>query len=103
MAKEKDDFRKYLSNPSEIRFHYSETVYIVKIDDVFVFPQCYGAVANLIPRMQLEEVVVDIGSWTIDTLYISRHLPDETRCGSDPNGLIPCMRRINEESTDDIR
>ena len=97
MAKEKAGFREYLSNPTEVRYHYSESAYIIRINDVYVFPQCYGAVAHLIPQMRSEEVVVDIGSWTIDTLFISHHVPDESRCGSDPNGLIPCMRKIDEE------
>lgn len=97
LAKEKAAFKKYLASPKEVHFHYSESAYVITIENVFVFPQCYGAVANLIPEMQSEEVVVDIGSWTIDTLYITRHTPDESRCGSDPNGLIPCFRRIDEE------
>ncbi len=97
LAKEKAAFKKYLSNPPEIHFHYSESAYIIRIEDIYVFPQCYGAVAPLIPKMRSEEVVVDIGSWTIDTLFISHHTPDESRCGSDPNGIIPCMRKIDEE------
>ena len=97
LAKEKSAFKEYLSDPKEIRYHYSESAYIIRIEDVYVFPQCYGAIAPLIPQMRSEEVVVDIGSWTIDTLFITHHVPDESRCGSDPNGLIPCMRKIDEE------
>ena len=47
--------------------------------------------------MRSEEIVVDLGSWTIDTLRIIDRTPDESGCGSDPNGLIPCMKHIDEE------
>ncbi len=97
LAKEKESFRKYLSTPKEVKFHYSGKAYIITIENVIVFPQCYGAVASRIPEMRSEEVVVDIGSWTIDTLRIVDRSPDETGCGSDPNGLIPCMKKIDEE------
>ena len=76
LAKEKDAFRRYLSEPKEVRFHFSGKAYIVTISDVIVFPQCYGAVAHRIPQMKSEEVIVDIGSWTIDTLKIVNHHPE---------------------------
>lgn len=97
LAKEKDAFQRYLSEPKEIKFRFSGKAYIVTIDSVVVFPQCYGAVADRVPQMRSEEVVVDLGSWTIDTLRIIDQSPDETGCGSDPNGLIPCMKKIDEE------
>lgn len=97
LAKEKDAFKQYLSEPKEVKFRFSGKAYIVTIENVIVFPQCYGAVASRIPQMKSEEVVVDLGSWTIDTLRIVGQMPDETGCGSDPNGLIPCMKKIDEE------
>ena len=97
LAKEKESFRRYLSDPKEVKYRFSGKAYHVTIEDVIIFPQCYGAVASRIPEMRSEEVVVDIGSWTIDILRIVDHSPDETRCGSDPNGLIPCMKKIDEE------
>ncbi len=97
IAIEKSGFKKYLMEPKEVKFHYQGKAYIVSIEDVLIFPQCYGAVAHRIPSMKSEEVVVDIGSWTVDTLKIIDHSPDESSSGSDPNGLIPCMRHIDEE------
>ena len=43
-----------------------------------------------------QEYVVDIGSWTVDTLKIIDRTPDESSSGSDPNGIITCMRKIDE-------
>lgn len=97
LAKERLPLIKYYSNPKEVRFRYSGKAYSIIIEKVLVFPECYGAVVDRIPTMKSEEVVVDIGSWTIDILKIIDHSPDESQCGSDSNGLIPCMRKIDEE------
>ena len=66
LGREKEAFKKYLMSPKEVRFHYSGKAYMVTIDKVFVYPQCYGAVVSLLPEMKSEEIVVDIGSWTVD-------------------------------------
>ena len=97
LAREKEAFRQYLMKNRVVKYHYGRKAFIVTIENVFVYPQCYGAVADRLPTMKSEELVVDIGSWTVDTLMIINHSPDESRCGSDPNGLIPCMRKIDEE------
>ena len=54
-------------------FFYGKKAYVVTIENVIVFPQCYGAVAELLPTMKAEELIVDIGSWTVDTLMIINH------------------------------
>ena len=43
------------------------------------------------------QVVVDIGSWTIDIIPIFDGRPDETKANTITEGLIPCMRRINKQ------
>ena len=96
-AKEKEPFRQYLMGDREVKFRFSGKAYIIYIENVVVYPQCYGAIVPRLTELQSEEVIVDIGSWTVDTLFLINRSPDESRCGSDPNGLIPCMRRIDEE------
>ena len=49
---------------------YSEKDYHIRIAKVSVFPQCYAAVADMIPTFQRRVVVVDSGSWTVDILGI---------------------------------
>lgn len=93
---EKTEFRQYLMQNDVVSYRYGKKYYRVKIRDVYVYPQCYGAIIEKLPFMKSQEVVVDIGSWTVDTMIFTDHSPDESRCGSDPNGLIPCMRKIEE-------
>lgn len=94
---EKKAFINYLSKNRMVRFRYEKAQYLATIERVLVYPQCYGAVVDKLPSMAGQEYVVDIGSWTIDTLKIIDRAPDESSSGSDPNGIITCMRKIDEE------
>ena len=93
---EKKSFIQYLSKNRMVRFLYEKIQYLITIEKVLVYPQCYGAVVGRLPQMAGQEYVVDIGSWTIDTLKIIDRAPDESGSGSDPNGIITCMRKIDE-------
>ena len=42
-------------------------------------------------------MVVDIGSWTVDIMPVFGGRPQEQECVTSPQGLIRCMREINEE------
>ena len=94
---EKKPFINYLSKNRMVRFRYEKTQYLVTVERVLVYPQCYGAVVGRLPQMAGQEYVVDIGSWTVDTLKIIDRAPDESSSGSEPNGIITCMRKIDEE------
>lgn len=94
---EKKAFINYLLKNKMIHFRYEKKKYTVFIEKVLVYPQCYGAVVGKLPSMHGEEFVVDIGSWTVDTLKVIDRSPDESSSGSDPNGIITCMRRIEEQ------
>lgn len=94
---EKQDFIKYLLRDREIDFKFERERYHVNVARVSVFPQCYAAVVDRIKSMPEKVVVVDIGSWTIDIMPIKEYSPDESECITSPNGLIKCMRAINEQ------
>ena len=96
-GEEKEDFIRYLKRNEEIDFIYEEKHYHCKIKRVSVFPQCYAAVVDLIPTFKRREVVVDIGSWTIDILPVIDKKPDDTLGATLPQGLITCMRDINKK------
>lgn len=94
-GEEKKPFIDYLLKNEQVTFKYSEKEYHIKIVRVSVYPQCYSAVAEMIPKFQRRVVVVDIGSWTIDVMPVIHKKPDDPRCNSLPHGLITCMRDIN--------
>lgn len=94
---EKQDFIDYLSKDKEVTFRYDNEQYRVKIARVSVFPQCYAAVADRMKILPKRVVVVDIGSWTIDIMPIENSAPNEAECITIREGLIKCMRTINDE------
>jgi len=94
---EKKDFIDYLMKKKEINFKFENIKYSVCIERVSVFPQCYAAVADRLGSFRREVLVVDIGSWTIDIMPISNQKPDIEQCVTIPQGLITCMRAINEQ------
>ena len=94
---EKQDFIKYLARNKDVLFRFEKEKYHIRIARVSVFPQCYAAVADCIRTLPERAVIVDIGSWTIDIMPIRKYYPDESECTTIPQGLIRCMREINEE------
>lgn len=94
---EKQDFIDYLKREKEVSFCFEKEKYHIRIARVSVFPQCYAAVADRIRTMPERAVIVDIGSWTIDIMPIQQYYPDEAECTTIPQGLIRCMREINEQ------
>ncbi len=94
---EKKDFISYLSRDREVVFRFEKVQYRVVVERVSVYPQCYGAVADMISSFPVKQLVVDIGSWTVDIMPIMEHEPDESACVTQPHGMITCIRQINKE------
>lgn len=93
---EKKGFIDYLSRNMDLSFGFEKETYRVKVEKVAVFPQSYAAVVDQIANFGKKEIIVDIGSWTIDIFPIIDKNPDDANANTISEGLIPCMRRINK-------
>ena len=93
-GKEKDDFYRYLLRNEKIQFSYSGREYEIRIIDVYVFPQCYAAIADKLREYGRENLIVDIGSKTIDVIHTRNYVPVESESTSIPAALIQCMEGI---------
>ena len=93
IGKEKDVFAKYL-NRGFWEFRYCGKKYSCRIVDVMIFPQCYAAVVNRLGSMEADQLVVDIGSKTINVVHVRNRRPVETECFSYPRALIDCTPKI---------
>lgn len=93
---EKKEFIEYLSKNKEISYRFEDDFFHIRIMHVAVFPQCYAAIVSRIMEFSQRVVIVDIGSWTIDIMPIENKKPVNGECISLQNGLIPCMRKVNE-------
>ena len=93
-GQEKEAFTKYLKRNRRIDFNYCGRNYEARIVDVYLYPQCYAAVADRLTNMSPEQLIVDIGSKTIDIIHTSKYVPVEKDCVTIPEALIQCMAAI---------
>lgn len=93
-GKEKEDFNHYLLREDSIQFNYCGRDYEIQILDVYVFPQCYAAIADKLREYGRENLIVDIGSKTIDVIHTRNYVPVESESTSIPAALIQCMEGI---------
>ena len=78
-GREKGRLLEYYSQKPGLRYEYEGTRYDVDICRVFVFPQCYSAVAPRLGNMEGSYLIVDIGSKTTDVVYLEDGIPIERR------------------------
>ena len=93
-GQEKTEFKDYL-HPGNREFQYNGKEYYIKCSDVFLYPQCYAAVADRLGKLPAELLIVDIGSKTVDIIHTRKHIPVESDCITIPSALIQCMANIN--------
>ena len=93
-GQEKAEFKDYL-HPGNREFQYNGKEYHIKCSDVFLYPQCYAAVAGRLGKLPAELLIVDIGSKTVDIIHTRKHIPVESDCITIPSALIQCMANIN--------
>lgn len=92
---ERKPFIDYLSKNGDVVFGFEQKLYRIHILNVLVYPQCYAAVAGMLPTFGKKALVIDVGSWTVDSMLIVNKKPDNSRCDTQNEGLIKCMRAIN--------
>ena len=93
-GQEKTEFKEYLHS-GDREFQYNGKEYHIKCSDVFLYPQCYAAVADRLGKLPAELLIVDIGSKTVDIIHTRKHIPVESDCITIPSALIQCMANIN--------
>lgn len=93
-GQEKAEFKEYL-NPGSMDFQYNGKKYHITCRDVFLYPQCYAAIADRLGKLSAELLIVDIGSKTVDIIHTRKHVPVESDCITIPSALIQCMANIN--------
>ncbi len=95
---EKKDFIDYLSRKETVHFSYEQRKYRIRIRKVYAYPQCYAAVAHLIPTFGSKVLAVDVGSWTVDIMPIVNRKPDEAKCNTMNEGIIRCMNEMKKKA-----
>ena len=93
-GQEKQEFRDYLLRRGDSAYRYCGKEYRIRMQEVYLFPQCYAAVADRLRQFGPEMLCVDIGSKTVDIIHTNRYVPIERESTSVPEALISCMETI---------
>jgi plasmid segregation protein ParM len=94
---QKEAFRKYLMRNELIEFRYHGQDYLVRIDDVQVFPQGFAGVVQRLGEFKGLNILADIGNGTMNTMLIKDGKPMSSRCYTDKLGVEQCIIRMSNE------
>ena len=97
ISTQKDSFRNYLMRNELIEFRYHGQDYLVRIDDVQVFPQGFAGVVQRLGDFKGLNVLADIGNGTMNTMLIKDGKPMVNRCYTDKLGVEQCIIRMSNE------
>jgi len=93
-------FAKYFkNNGNEIRFELNKIPHIIRITEVYVYPQAYAAVMTVREQIKDSPIVnlIDIGGYTVDLLQLVSLRPNMSVCTSLYGGVNSMFQKINEQ------
>lgn len=93
-GREKKRMLTYYEQKPVLKFEFEGIRYDVNISRVFVFPQCYSAVAPRLGNMKKDYLVVDIGSKTTDVVYLEKGIPVEHKSITIEKAMVKWLRQI---------
>lgn len=93
-GREKKRMLTYYEQKPILKFEFEGIRYDVSISRVFVFPQCYSAVAPRLGNMKGDYLVVDVGSKTTDVVYLERGIPVEHKSITIEKAMVKWLRQI---------
>lgn len=93
-GREKKRVLAYYEQKPILKFEFEGIRYDVNISRVFVFPQCYSAVAPRLGNMKEDYLVVDVGSKTTDVVYLERGIPVERKSITIEKAMVKWLRQI---------
>lgn len=93
-GREKKALLEYYGQKPTLKYEYEGIRYDVTISRIYVFPQCYSAIAPGLANMKGDYLVVDIGSKTTDVLLFKNGMPVERRTITVEKAMVKWMKQI---------
>ena len=93
---EKSKFREYIMRKPVIDLIYKDKSYHIEILETYVFPQGFAAVSGRY-KMTGRNMIVDIGSGTVDSMQINDMRPIEKSTNTEKIGVGSCKEKIRKE------
>ena len=88
---QREDFRKYLTKNSKVKFTFKDKQYNIKIVNASVYPQGYTAVIDRLSEMTGVNMLADIGNCTMNIMYINNKKPVESKTFTEKLGVNQCV------------
>ena len=88
---QREEFRKYLTKNSKIKFTFRDKPYSIRIVGASVYPQGYTAVIDRLSEMNGVNMLADIGNGTMNIMYINNKKPVESKCFTEKLGVNQCV------------
>lgn len=93
-GREKKALVQYYEEKPVLKYEFEGVRYDISISKVFVFPQCYSAIAPRLSNMKKDYLIVDIGSKTTDVVYIRNGMPIESKSITIERAMVKWIRQI---------
>ena len=97
---QRESFRGYLTAKEQITFLFNGQDYHIRIVGCKVYPQGYAAVIDKLSEMTGVNMLADIGSGTINIMYIENRKPLESKCWTEKLGTEQCAIRLSNTALD---
>ncbi len=88
---QREDFRKYFTKNSKVKFTFRDKQYNIRIVGASVYPQGYTAVIDRLSEMTGVNMLADIGNGTMNVMYINNKKPVESKCFTEKLGVNQCV------------
>ena len=93
-GREKKELLQYYEEKPILKYEFEGIRYDITLSKVFVFPQCYSAIAPRLSNMKKDYLIVDIGSKTTDVVYIRNGMPIESKSITIERAMVKWIRQI---------
>ena len=93
-GREKKGLIQYYEQKPVLKYEFEGVKYDITISKIYVFPQCYSAIAPRLSNMKKDYLVVAIGSKTTDVIYIRNGIPVESKSITIERAMVKWIRQI---------
>lgn len=97
---QRESFKKYLTRERYVSLKYKKVDYLIEIVDCTVMPQGYAAVAENLKDFKGMNLLVDVGSGTMNVMYLNNGRPIESKSWTEKLGVNQCFIRIQNRIMD---
>lgn len=94
---QKDSFNSYLLQNDSVDFSFRGVDFHVEFAGAAIYPQGFSAVADKLRDFHGVNMLCDIGTGTMNIMYINNGKPVPSRCFTEKYGTYQCMLAVREK------